>query len=192
MVREAGNSDVADIVRVIRAVYDEFGFPWEEEGYHADLYDIEASYNAHGDKFYVAEWDGQVVGTGALELFERLEGTDGVTKRDGYIRVAGADCSIERLYVHADGRRRGVGRAVMQRVIAGARDAGRKRMEIWSDKRFNDAHRLYEKLGARIVGERLCDDPELSPEFGLALDLTDGYPAASTLLGDEGKIPLSS
>lgn len=171
VVREAGNGDVAEVVRVIRAVYDEYGFPWEEEGYHADLYDIEASYQAHGDKFYVAEWEGHVVGTGALELFPKVNGTVGVSERDGYIRVAGADCSIERLYVHADGRRRGVGRAVMERVIADARESGRTRMEIWSDKRFTEAHRLYEKLGARVVGERLCDDPELSPEYGLALDL---------------------
>jgi hypothetical protein len=43
-------------------------------------------------------------------------------------------------------------------------------MELWSDKRFEDAHRLYQKLGARVVGERICHDPDQSPEWGLAID----------------------
>jgi hypothetical protein len=44
-------------------------------------------------------------------------------------------------------------------------------MEIWSDKKLLDGHRLYEKVGAVLVGERLCHDPDQSPEWGLVLDL---------------------
>jgi hypothetical protein len=46
-------------------------------------------------------------------------------------------------------------------------------LKIWSDKRFADAHRLYERHGARVVGERVHDDPDQSHEWGLVLDLTD-------------------
>lgn len=171
-IRTATNADVADVVRVIRTVYDEYAFPWEEEGYHADLYDIEEAYTAAGNTFYVAEWEGEVLGTAALELFERLPGEPGAVVEHGeYIRVAGADCSIERLYVHPMGRRRGMGRALMDRAQEDARRAGRAHMEIWSDKRFVDAHRMYGRLGAQVAGERLCDDPELSPEWGMLLVL---------------------
>lgn len=171
-IRQATNADVAHVVRVIKSVYDEYGFAWEEDGYHADLYDLEAAYTAIGDTFYVAEWEGHVVGTGALELFDVIPAeTDAIVQKGDFLRIGGTDCSIERLYVHPDGRRKGVGRALMQQVIDDAIAKGRSHMEIWSDKRFEDAHRLYEKFGARVVGERICDDPDESPEWGLSLGL---------------------
>ncbi|AIE88029.1 GNAT family N-acetyltransferase [Fimbriimonas ginsengisoli] len=171
-LRVATNRDVDDVVRVIRAVYDEYSFAWEEDGYHADLYDLEKAYAAIGDTFYVATWQGETVGTAALERFDAVPGEIGaIVEHNGFLRVGGADCSIERLYVHPNGRKRGVGQALMNRVIEDARNEGRSRMEIWSDKRFTDAHRLYERLGARVVGERICDDPDVSPEWGLLLDL---------------------
>jgi len=108
-----------------------------------------------------------------LELFETIPGEgDSISYQDGYLRIAGCDCSIERLYVHPDGRKRGAGKALMTRVMDDARAAGRRKMEIWSDKRFLDAHRLYERLGAVVAGERICDDPDVSPEWGLSLRLT--------------------
>ncbi|MEZ0325616.1 MAG: N-acetyltransferase family protein [Fimbriimonas sp.] len=172
-IRLATNADVPEVVRVIRAVYDEYGFSWDEADYHADLYDLEAHYGEAGEPFFVAEVDGVIVGTAALELFDRIPGQVGETvELGGFIRVAAADCSLERLYVHPDGRRGGVGRALLVRVIDEARDRGRTTMEMWSDKRFADAHRLYQKLGAIVVGERICDDPDVSPEWGLVLPLT--------------------
>lgn len=171
-LRVATNRDVADVVRVIRAVYDEYGFPWEEAGYHADLYDLEKAYDEVGDTFFVAEWEGCVIGTAALERFDRIPGPFATTVDfQGYRRIAGADCSIERLYVDPDARRRGAGRALMGHVIDRAKQEGRTGMEIWSDKKFAQAHQLYETFGARVVGERLCDDPDQSPEWGLLLPL---------------------
>jgi GNAT superfamily N-acetyltransferase len=163
-IREARDADSPEVVRVIKAVYDEYGFPWYPEGYHADLYALERSYAAEGNLFLVAEIDGRMVGTAALERFSRLP--EGAPRR-----VAGADCSVERLYVHPEGRRQGVGSALMERIVAEARARGCGRMEIWTDKRFEDAHRLYGRLGAVAAGERLCDDPEESPEWGMAIDL---------------------
>lgn len=168
-LRRATNADIADVVRVIRSVYDEYGFSWDEGGYHADLYDIEGSYDAVGDSFYVAELDGQVIGTVALELFEGIPGEEGITVHNGYWRVCGADFSLERLYVDPFARRVGAGRALLEHVMNEARAQGRTAMELWSDKNFTDAHRLYQRYGAVVVGERLCDDPEQSPEWGLLL-----------------------
>ena len=37
--------------------------------------------------------------------------------------------------------------------------------------RFEDAHGLYRREGARVVGERVHDDPDSSHEWGLVLDL---------------------
>ncbi len=172
-VRLATRADSAAAVAVVKAVFDEFGFTWEAGGYHADLYDLGAGYLAIGNAFFVSEWEGRVVGTAALKLFPPVSGPSGsLTEVGGGLRIAGADCSLDRLYVHPSARRHGIGAALSVAVIEGARDRSRRLMEIWSDKRFADAHRLYGRLGAQTVGERILDDPDQSPEWGLSLELS--------------------
>lgn len=166
-IREATAADRDAVVRAIKAVYDEYGFAWDPEGYHADLYDLDGFYTARGDIFYVASVDGVIQGTGALELFPPHP----VGFANPLPRIPGCDCSIERVYVHPEARRRGIGKAITERVMADAKAQGRKKMEIWSDKRFTEAHLLYQKMGAEVVAERICDDPEQSPEWGLELKL---------------------
>lgn len=144
-VRRALAQDSPAVTTVVRAVYDEFGFTWEEEGYHADLHDVEASYAA----FYVAEANGRIVGAAGLT----------------------GHGSLERLYVLPEARGSGAGSALLTAVADEARRNGHARLEIWSDKRFTDAHRLYERHGARVVSERVHDDPDSSLEWGLVLDL---------------------
>ena len=144
-IRRAVAADSAAAAAVVRAVYDEYGFTWDADGYHADLRDVESAYAA----FFVAELDGRIVGTAGLT----------------------AHGSLERLYVLLDARGAGAGAALFAAVVDEARLRGHNRLEIWSDKRFEDAHRLYRREGARVVGERVHDDPDSSHEWGLVLDL---------------------
>jgi len=174
LIRPADNGDVSGVVDVIHAVFDEYSFTWEEDGYHADLYDLEAHYSAKGHTFFVAEKDGHIIGTIALERFETLPGIAGeLGLVDGFLRVLGCDCSLERMYVHPDSRRCGAGGALIQKVVSTAKSEGRRGMELWSDKRFGDAHRLYGRFGAKVVGDRVCHDPDQSPEWGLMIDLVE-------------------
>jgi putative acetyltransferase len=145
ILRRAVAADSAAARAVVRAVFDEYGFTWDEHGYHADLQDVEAAYAA----FFVVESGGRVVGTAGL--------------------TAGG--SLERLYVLPDARGSGAGSRLLRAVADEARRRGHARLEIWSDKRFVDAHRLYERHGARVVGERVHDDPDRSHEWGLVLEL---------------------
>lgn len=144
-VRPAVTADSAAAGAVVQAVFDEYGFTWDKDGYHADLLDVEAAYAV----FFVAERDGEIVGTAGL--------TEGG--------------SLERLYVLASARGDGTGSALLSSVIDEARRRGYAQLEIWSDKRFEDAHRLYRRHGARVVGERVHDDPDSSHEWGLVIDL---------------------
>ena len=144
-IRRAVKADSPAAAAVVRAVYDEHGFTWDEAGYHADLADVERSYAA----FFVAEQDGEIVGTA------------GLTGRG----------SLERLYVLAAARGSGLGSALLAAVVDEARRQRQPQLEIWSDKLLVDAHRLYVRHGARIVAERVNDDPDLSREWGLVLDL---------------------
>jgi putative acetyltransferase len=113
------------------------------------------------------------VGTVALDFFDTIPGQVGAIAEipDSLPRVAGTDCSLERLYVHPEARRSGIGSALIQHVLDEARRRGHSHLEMWSDKRFGDAHRLYGRFGAEVVGDRICDDPDVSPEWGLLVRL---------------------
>ncbi len=171
-IRSAAVGEGPHAASVVREVYDEYGFTWDEGGYHADLVHIESHYLSTGDIFLVAvDTDGTLVGTAALKRFAALPGEQGWVGVNGVRRIAGADGSVERLYVRPRARRCGIGRALLSRITDVGRVYGMRRLEIWSDKRFQEAHRLYRSLGADIVSSRICGDPDQSPEWGLRLNL---------------------
>ena len=171
-IRPAIGDDSAAVAAVVKSVFDEYGFAWDEDDYCADLLDLKGHYLDCGHQFWVAESEGGVIGCVGLELFKPIPGTPGtMIFSDGKWRAAGSDCSLERMYLHPSARGLGLGRRLMQTAIDAAKTAGRTGMEIWSDKKLETAHKLYEKFGARNVGERICDDPDESPEWGFHLAL---------------------
>jgi GNAT superfamily N-acetyltransferase len=97
----------------------------------------------------VARLDGQVVGSVGVE------------------RLPDGRAELHRLYLDATLRGRGVGRALVEVVLDWCRAAGIARLTLWSDTRFDRAHRLYEGMGFKQTGEReLPDDPNQTREFG--------------------------
>jgi GNAT superfamily N-acetyltransferase len=137
--------------RVVEAVYREYGFTWEPEGYHLDVLRPEEAYRAPDAFFAVATRDGRVIGT--------IGGTR-----------HGDEAELKRLYLLREERGQGVGRALAERFLAWARAVGCSRAVLWSDKRFTDAHRLYLRLGFSVTSERICEpDPDKSPEWGCTL-----------------------
>lgn len=173
-MRNASNRDTESIVSIIRAVFDEYGFTWDEAGYNADLYDVEAQYWRTGGAFWVAESieGGEIFGTCGLHCFDRIRpAEEPLIQVADLLRIPGADCSLERLYVNPERRRIGVGTTLFEHAIACAQDRGKRRMEIWSDKKLEDAHRMYQRFGASMVGERTCNDPDSSQEFGFVYGL---------------------
>jgi GNAT superfamily N-acetyltransferase len=59
---------------------------------------------------------------------------------------------LKSLYVAAPARRGGLGRRLVRRAERWARERGARRIELWSDTRFLDAHRLYQRLGYEFTG----------------------------------------
>ena len=84
---------------------------------------------------WVAELDGQVVGTFQLMVLRHLANAGG--------RVA----QIESVHVRSDLRRRGIGEAMMHFAEAEARRLGCHRVQLTSNTSRADAHRFYERLG---------------------------------------------
>jgi len=135
------------VIAVVRNVHDEYGFSWEAHGYHRDLYEIEDQYLRSGGMFWVL-LDG-----------DRVVGCVGVT-------LEGAECELHRLYLLRESRGRGWGRRLLELAEAYARGKGCRRMICWSDVVLKDAHALYLRNGFVQEGERICNDPDRSREYG--------------------------
>lgn len=172
MVRPARVEDRDGIIETIHEVYVEYGWPWYPDGYHEDLYQFASHYLTEDADFFVAEQNGQVVGACGLETYPLIPGEPGtLVESQGRLRIAGTACELVRLYVRPSARRLGLGRRLTECVVEAAQRRGLPGMEIWSDKRLDKSHGLYRSIGGVIVGDRLCHDPEQSPEWGFYLPL---------------------
>lgn len=140
------------VLSTVRAVYDEYGFTWEADGYHRDLYDVEGHYLTPGGMFW-AVLDGQ-----------RTEG-DLIVGCVGVL-VHGRESELHRMYLLKAYRGRGLGRRLLETCIAYAKQHGCDSMRLWSDVKLVDGHRLYQKFGFVKQGQRICDDPDQSLEDG--------------------------
>lgn len=96
-----------------------------------DLDDIAASYA--GGLFRVAEINGRIVGTGALVLHPE----------------GGAE--IRRMSVRRDLRRRGLGGAILTRLIEDARAAGCRKVILETTSAWTDAVAFYQRRGFRVT-----------------------------------------
>ncbi|MBX3394938.1 MAG: GNAT family N-acetyltransferase [Phycisphaerae bacterium] len=142
------------VVHVVKSVFDEYGFTWEADGYCRDIYDPHQTYIEPGGMFWCA-----VEQSPNDNLPPRVIGCAGVSFHDGY-------CELHRMYLLATCRGRGIGRALLNTCIEHARRSGSRAIRAWSDVKLADAHRLYLRAGFVRDNQRICDDPDQSPEFG--------------------------
>lgn len=72
---------------------------------------------------------------------------------------------VHRVYVRPDCRQRGLAGALVAHLEGAARKAGAQRVVLWSDTRFADAHRFYEKRGYTRGQIRELQDISASREY---------------------------
>jgi putative acetyltransferase len=72
---------------------------------------------------------------------------------------------IVRLYLARQYRGQGVGRQLVEAAVAWARAHAAQAVELWSDTRFTDAHRLYTRTGFVQGGQRQLADVNNSLEY---------------------------
>lgn len=135
------------MISVVQTVYREYGFTWEADGYHRDLYAVEEHYLRPGGMFWVALHGARVVGCAGVTLHDR-------------------ECELHRLYLLPECRGHGLGRRLLETTMTYGREKGCQRMLAWSDVLLKDAHRLYLKMGFVQEGTRICDDPDQATEYG--------------------------
>ena len=123
-----------------------------------------------GGALWVAEREGRVIGMAAVRPLNQDRAWE-----------------ICKIYVAAEARGTGLAHQLMEAAEGHARDAGAHRLVLWTDTRFEAAHRFYEKRGFVRQGSiRILDDISNSLEFrytkplrGLMVEALDAAAAAS-------------
>jgi putative acetyltransferase len=139
-IREAEDADSAQVIALIGGVFAEYPGCVLELDEMPELRAPASAFGARGGRFWVAEDEGRVVGCAGFKP------GSGVRVR-GSLEPGSSSVELCKLYVAAEARRRGLGSALCELVEAEGRGRGAAFVELWSDTRFADAHRLYEKRG---------------------------------------------
>jgi predicted GNAT family N-acyltransferase len=95
-----------------------------------------------------------------------LTSDDAVVACVGLKSLAAGTVELKSLYVSAKSRRQGLGELLTELVEDEAREQGARRIELWSDSRFADAHRFYARLGyERLPRTRELHDLSNTTEY---------------------------
>jgi GNAT superfamily N-acetyltransferase len=150
-LRPAADEDAWALIALVGACWSEYpGCVMDVHGECPDLLAPASAYGRQGGEFWVAaDACGTVVASvGWRPLPERV-------------------VELERLYVSPRWRRRGLGVRLADLVEQAAWERQAARVELWSDTRFVDAHRLYERIGFVPTGqERELSDLSRTRERG--------------------------
>ena len=147
VIEPASPTDAPAVIRLIGRVYEEYGFIFEPAAELPDLLAFSRHYLAPHGAFFVVRRNGQVVGS------------------VGVGRLGESSAELHRLYLDADLRGRGLGRALVEAVMAWCQAGGVVHLLLWSDTRFDRAHVLYERMGFQRTGERALDDINHTREY---------------------------
>lgn len=146
--------DVAPVIALIGRVFDVYGLAFDPAVEVPDLLEYARHYAPPRGTFFVVRARGAAVGSVGVE---RLDATS---------------AELHRLYLDPELWGRGLGRALVEAALAWCRAVGLRRVILWSDTRFDRAHRLYEQLGFTRRGERTIEgDVNESCEYGYDLML---------------------
>jgi putative acetyltransferase len=130
-IRDGRDDDAWDLVGLVAGCWSEYpGCILDVHGEEPELLAIASAYKRKGGRFWVAEGEGRVI---ASIGFAPAPTEGGVI--------------LQKLYVARSARRQGLGHRLVDVVEAEAADRGSARVELWTDTRFEPAHRLYERLG---------------------------------------------
>ena len=169
-IRAGHDADGNGFIALIGACWSAYpGIRLDVDGEMPELRALASYYGGKGGALWAAAADDRIVGMVAAAPGE-----------------AGA-WEICRLYVLPSLHGSGLGHRLLDQAEAYARAAGGARMMLWSDTRFDRAHRFYEKRGYVRYGPiRVLHDISNSLEFGYAkpvtgIEVLDAAAAASAV-----------
>jgi len=112
------------------SILDEYGLPTDPDGIDADLWDIEANYDAVGGVFFVVQAaDGRIVGSVAIAPMP-----------DG-------GCELRKMYLERSHRGCGLGKLLLETAITEARRMNATRITLETAAVLQEAIGLYRSYG---------------------------------------------
>jgi GNAT superfamily N-acetyltransferase len=130
-LRPADDDDAWGVIALIGGCWSEYpGCVMDVHGECPDLLAPATAYRGQGGAFWVA-----------------TDGCGTVVATVGWRPLAEGTFELERLYVNPRWRGRGLGARLTGLVEKAAVAALASRVELWSDTRFEAAHRMYERIG---------------------------------------------
>jgi putative acetyltransferase len=156
VVRAAEDSDAGGLIALVGSCFSEYeGCVLDTEHEMTHLLGVASHFAVVGGRAWVAVADGSVVGSVACRPTTDPGGLE-----------------LQMLYVLGPSRRRGLGARLVALVENEARRRGASFVELWSDTRFTDAHRLYRSLGYRQLPDvRELHDLSSTREYRFARTL---------------------
>jgi len=132
-IRSASNRDRERVAELVFGVLAEYGLEPDPETTDADLQDIEANYLQRGGMFEVIEDEWNLLGS------------------FGLYPVNETTCELRKMYFIPSARGLGLGKYVLERVIARARALGFKQIVLETSSKLIAANRLYTKFGFKPI-----------------------------------------
>ena len=149
VVTAATRADADGVIALIGRVFAEYAFVYDPTVEVPDLFRFEHHYEPPRGAFFVVRSGGLIVGSVGVE------------------RLDADTAELHRLYLDEELRGRRIGRALVEVVLNWCRAQTISRIILWSDTRFDRAHRLYTRMGFLQTGERtLPGDPNGTREYG--------------------------
>jgi GNAT superfamily N-acetyltransferase len=155
-IRDAHDGDSGRLIALIATIFAEY--PDCILDVDADMPELRNPATAariSNGRWWVADLHGDIVGSASMAP------------------LGNGEVELRRLYVASAARRRGLGEHFVHLVEREAAHRGAQCVSLWTDTRFLDAHRLYERLGyTRSTGTRALNDASNSVEYHYAKGLT--------------------
>jgi GNAT superfamily N-acetyltransferase len=145
LIREAATPSELDDVRSLMRAF----VAWHRERHAEDIALIERYFDQRAFEAELATLPGKYAPPMGRLLIAYEDGQPAgcVALRD----LGDRTCEMKRMFVSMGFRGAGIGRALAERIIAEAREAGYRRMLLDTSKRQREAMRLYESAGFRQI-----------------------------------------
>jgi GNAT superfamily N-acetyltransferase len=138
LIRPACDADAGQIVSLIAACWVQYpGNILDIQGEERELRAPAAAFREKGGQLWVAHRDKWVVGCVGV--------APGKDRRD--------HAQLLKLYVHPRLRRQGLARNLAALPEQAAREWKADAIELWSDRRFREAHAFYRAIGYTTTGQ---------------------------------------
>jgi putative acetyltransferase len=159
VIRSARDEDADGLIRLVSNAFAEYpGCALDVDADMPELRKPATAARAEKGRWWVAELDGAVVGSVAVTPVA-------ASARPEQEKIV----ELKRLYVSPLARRRGLGAHLVALAESEAKSRDARTLILWTDTRFEDAHRLYDRLGfVRAPDTRALNDGSNTVEYHYA------------------------